>query len=104
MVATINWSDPQLMRAVFLWTGYGETNSPRRDKDFMLQNFGEDSERWLAVVESLADEFYESNASFEAADIQEMWRMVIADFKEKYPSVPEDIAKAFAWCFTFDNR
>lgn len=104
MDTVIDWNDPQLTKAVLLWTGYGKANTPCRNKDSVLQHFGADAARWLSLIEFLADKFYESNASIEAADMQEMWRIAIDDFKKKYHDVPEDVAKAFAWCYTFDNR
>ena len=58
----------------------------------------------MTAVEALADEFYESDANMKAANTEDMWLMAIDDIKKKYPNVPEDIAQAFAWRYTFDNR
>jgi len=104
MVKVDNWQDPQLMEALLIWTGYGESMAPRRDNSMVIQRFGPDAARWIALIESLVDDFYESKANFEAADMPEMWAMAIADFKAKYPEVPEEITKALAWCYTFDYR
>jgi hypothetical protein len=104
MVKVDNWHDPQLTEAVLVWTGYGESTAPRRDHLLVEQRFGTEAVKWKAVIESLVDEFYESGANFEAADMQEMWRKAISDFKKKHPDAPEEIAKALAWCYTFDYR
>jgi hypothetical protein len=100
----MNWNDPLLAAAVLVWTGYGEANAPRRDKSFVQHRFGDDAAKWMGIVDVLADEFYESNANLRAVDMHGMWDMSIADFREKYPDVPEAVVKALAWCYTFDNR
>lgn len=104
MVKVTNWRDPQLAEAVRAWTGYGESAAPRRDKSLVEQRFGSDAAKWIALIESLVDDFYESKANMEAADLQEMWAMAISDFNRKHPDAPEAITKALAWCYTFDNR
>ncbi len=104
MVAVANWQDPGLKEAVLLWTGYGSATSPRRDKSAVQRRFGPDSPKWIALIESIADQFYESKANLEADDLPQMWTMSISDFKKRYPDAPEAITKALAWCYTFDNR
>lgn len=104
MVKVDNWKDPQLVEAFLIWTGYGDSVSPRRDYSIVMQRFGTDAAKWIALMELLADDFYKSKANFESADMQEMWSMAIADFKRIYPEAPDEIAKALAWCYTFDNR
>jgi len=104
MVKVDNWQDPLLAEAVLVWTGYGESAAPRRDKSVVAQRLGSDAAKWMSLVESIVDDFYESKANIEAADLQEMWMQAISDFKRKHSDVPEAITKALAWCYTFDNR
>lgn len=104
MVKINNWQDSQLAEAVLIWTGYGNSTAPIRDNSLVIQRFGSESDRWLALLDCLVDDFYESKANLEAVDIQEMWRMAIADFQAKHPNAPENIIKALAWCYTFDYR
>ncbi|ACX95230.1 hypothetical protein Hneap_0369 [Halothiobacillus neapolitanus c2] len=104
MVKIDDWNDPKLMEAILIWTGYGDSMSPRRDSSMVVQRFGSEATKWISLIELLEDEFYESKANFESANMQEMSAMVIADFRKKYPEVPDEITKALAWCYTFDNR
>jgi hypothetical protein len=104
MVQVDNWQDPQLVEAVLVWTGYGKSPAPRRDRLVIEQRFGSNAAKWIAAIESLVDDFYDSKANLEAADLQEMWTMAISDFKEKHHDVPDTIVKALAWCYTFDNK
>jgi len=100
----MNWQDPLLTKAVLLWTGYGNRTWPRRDKSALERRFGADSAKWIALMESIAHDFYESKAHLEARDLQEMWTMSIADFKKRHPDASDAIAKALAWCYTFDYK
>ncbi len=104
MVKIDNWNDPELTEAFLIWSGHGDSIFPRRETSMIKQRFGSEADKWSALIEILANDFYKTNANFEAENLQEMWAMSIADFKSKYPDVPDQIAEALAWCYTFDNR
>jgi len=104
MVKVDDWGDPQLIEAVLIWTGYRDRTTPCWDNSLLEQRFGADATRWLTLLESLADDFYASNAKYDAPDLQEMGVVAIRDFMQKHPDAPEEIAEAFAWCYTFDHR
>ena len=104
MVKVDNWQDPELLEAVLIWTGHGVTISPRRDTSVIERRFGVNAGKWIGLIESLVDEFYKTKANIEAEDLQEMWTIAIADFKELYPDSPDEVSEALAWCYTFDDR
>ena len=60
--------------------------------------------RLLPLIKALEDDFYRSGASLAADSLSEMTTLAIADFKRIHPELPDEIAKAFAWCYTFDFR
>lgn len=104
MVEVNDWRNPQLTEAVLVWTGYGESTMPRFDNRLVEQRFGANAAQWLTLIKALADDFYASNAKYSAPDLHEMGTMAMADFMKNHPDAPEDIAKALAWCYTFDYR
>lgn len=94
-----------LVEAVLLWTGWGEHFMPRRDETFLVRRFGmESASRLMAEINALRDDFYSSNARTVAADLPEMEKLASDDFRRSHPDIPEEIVKAFAWCYTFDFR
>jgi hypothetical protein len=99
-----NWQDPELKEAVLIWSGYGDSNFPRRDSMMVQRRFGSDANKWISTINFLVDDFYETEAERTAEDISEMWSISVADFKSKFPDAPDEITKALAWCYTFDNR
>ena len=95
----------QLVEAVLLWTGWKREMKPRRDDSTLIDRFGhERAGKLLAVIKSLEDAFYSSDAKYSAANLQEMESISIQQFKEKHPGLPDEVAKAFAWCYTFDFK
>ncbi|HEX3745318.1 MAG TPA: hypothetical protein VHW09_15345 [Bryobacteraceae bacterium] len=95
----------QLTEAVLIWTGYKKSTRPLRDNALVLQRFGpEAGAHLLAAVLHLKDEFYQSDARHVAADLPEMARLSVEQFRRKHPEVAEEIAQAFAWCYTFDFK
>jgi len=104
MVKIGNWRDPELTEAVLIWSGYGSSNFPRRGNLEVQKRFGPDANKWISTINLLVEYFYETEANMKAEDISDMWSISIADFKAKFPDVPDDITKALAWCYTFDNR
>ncbi len=96
---------PDLNDAVRLWTGYGNEMLPRRNDQLLIDKYGEQrGARLLAILKSLEDVFYSSNAHLVAADLEEMGRLAVADFKIKQSAIPDGVAQVFAWCYTFDYK
>jgi hypothetical protein len=96
---------PQLVEAVLVWTGWGREMMPRRKDSLVVDRFGaEVAARLLPAVKSLEEEFYASDARYVAADLEELERIAVADFRERHPEVADEIVKALAWCYTFDFR
>ncbi len=78
---------------------------PSQSDQRLLDRFGEDvAAKLLPLIKSLKDDFYSSNAQFVAANMLEMERLASEQFKRKHPTAPDEIVKAFAWCYTFDFR
>lgn len=105
MVKVNDWKSPLLVEAVLVWTGWGREIRPTRNVSALTNHFGaEVASELLPVIKFIADEFYATDAKYVAADLEEMERMAVTDFKMKYPSVAEEIVKALAWCYTFDFK
>lgn len=105
MVEINNLNSPQLIEAVQLWTGWGQSMIPRRSDERVVGVLGEDiAAKVLPLIKTLANDFYSSDARLVAANLQEMEKLASDHFKRKYPAVAEEIVKAFAWCYTFDFK
>ncbi len=105
MVKVNNINSPQLVEAVLLWTGWGRNAVPLRDDSLLASHFGDElASKLLKVIKSLEDDFYASDARFAAADLEEMEKLSVAEFKGKHPAVADEISKAFSWCYTFDFK
>jgi hypothetical protein len=105
MVEINNLSSAQLVEAVRLWTGWGQSMMPGRNDKRVMDRFGdEDAAKLLLLIKSLANDFYASDARLIAADLEEMNKLASEHFKRKHPTVSEEIVKAFAWCYTFDYK
>jgi len=95
---------PQLIEAVRVWTGWGQV-MPNRDDERLVKHFGaEIAARLLPLIKSLEDDFYSSDAYLVAVDLQDMGRLASEQFKQKHPTVADEIVQAFAGCYTFDYR
>lgn len=95
----------QLVEAVLVWTGWGRDAMPNRDDARVMGHFGGDvAARLLPIVKRLEDDFYQSDARLAADDLSAMATRASDDFRNKHPGVPDDIVKAFAWCYTFDFK
>jgi hypothetical protein len=100
-----NFNSPEFIEAVQLWTGWGRSVAPSRDEKRLVARFGQDAApKLLALIQSLEDDFYSSDARLVAASRQEMERLSSEQFKRKHPEIADEIAKAFAWCYTFDFK
>lgn len=104
MKGEIDWQDPQLTEAVLTWTGFRSYKMPSWDKAQVGRQLGASASRYLEILEGLAEDFYSSDAKNIAADLPQMEAMAISDFKSKHPGVPDEIARALGWCYSFDNR
>ena len=102
----INPSDfSQLIEAVLIWTGWGRSIVPQRNDILLVNNFGaETASKLKPIIKSLEDEFYSSEARNIAANLEEMGKMAAEQFKSKHPEIPDQIVKAFAWCYTYDYK
>lgn len=95
----------ELISAVCLWTGFGYTSFPSRDDRRLREHIGDDAfSNIIAKIKSLETDFYDSDANVVASDLEEMERVSIADFKKLHPGVADAIARALAWCYTYDFR
>ncbi len=100
-----NINSPQLIEAVRLWTGWGQSIMPSRSDKRLVDRFGEDvAAGLLPLIKFLEDDFYSSDARLVAANLQEMEKLASEHFRRKHPAVAEEIVKAFAWCYTFDFK
>jgi hypothetical protein len=105
MVEMNTLKSPQMIEAVRIWTGWGQGMAPNRDDARLAEQLGnQTAAEVLPLIKSLEDDFYSSNARIIASDLQEMEKLAAEDFKRKYPYVPDEIVKAFAWCYTFDFK
>ena len=105
MVEINNLSSPQLVEAVRLWTGWGQSVMPNRNDKRVVDRFGEeDAAKLLPLIKSLEDDFYASDAQLVAANLQEMEKLASEHFTRNHPTVAKEIVKAFAWCYTFDFK
>ena len=98
-------NSPQLIEAVHVWTGWGQSMSPSRSDKRLAERFGEKTAaKFLDLIKALEDDFYSSDARLVAANLQEMERQASEEFKRKHPTVADEIVKVFAWCYTFDFK
>ena len=96
---------PQFVEAVRLWVGHGENMAPSRSDKRVTDRFGNElGSKMLPVMKSLETDFYSSDARFVAPNLQEMGTMASEQFKRLHPTVPDEIVKTFAWCYTFDFK
>jgi hypothetical protein len=97
-------SDPSLLaEAVAVWTGWGQKSWPNRDDAALLDRFGAESgTALLKTLMVLKAEFYSSNAWREAPNLAAVGRTAAEEFKSKHRELPDEIAEAFAWCYTYD--
>lgn len=100
-----NLNSPQLVEAVCLWTGWGQSIMPSRNDKRLVDHFGEEvAAKLLPLIKSLEEDFYASDAQLVAVNLQEMEKLASEHFKRRHPAVAEEIVKAFAWCYTFDFK
>ncbi|QEE27993.1 hypothetical protein FTW19_08290 [Terriglobus albidus] len=94
----------QLIEAVRVWTGWGQSAMPSRSDQRLADQFGEDATKLLPLIKSLEDDFDVSDARLTAVNLEEMEKLASDQFRQKHPAVAEEIVKAFARCYTFDFK
>jgi hypothetical protein len=78
---------------------------PLRRDQTLTERFGaEVAGKLLPVVKFLEEEFYLSDAKSTAPNLSEMGELAVRDFRRRHPEMPDKIAEALAWCYTFDFR
>lgn len=94
-----------LVRAVMIWTGWGQEAKPLRNESELAKHFdSETAMKLITVITSLEDDFYSSDARYIAADLAEMEKIASDHFRKMHPEIAEEIVKAFAWCYSFDFK
>ena len=95
----------QLAKAVILWTGWGRSAVPHRDDSLLISRFGnQEATELIAKIKALEADFYSSDANLTAETLAQMNAISIEQFKRKHPELPDEIAQAFAWCYTYDHK
>ena len=95
----------EIEQAVILWTGWKKTVSPLRDDRIVIKKYGEKTGQvLLEKIKHLEDDFYKSDARFTAPNLVEMKSISMKHFMKLHPEFSIEIARAFAWCYTFDYK
>ncbi|NYI41806.1 hypothetical protein [Demequina lutea] len=95
----------EISRAAATWTGWGHTTWPTRDDAAVVEEFGAArGTELLALLRSLEEDFYTSDARIEAPDLASMGRQSSKEFRQRHPELEAEVATAFAWCYTFDFK
>jgi hypothetical protein len=98
-------SSAQLIEAVRLWAGWGQSAFPSRDENRLTNRFGRDvAIRFTSTIKLLEDDFYSSAARFTAANRREMGDIASEHFLRIHPTAAKEIVQVFAWCYTFDFK
>jgi len=101
----IDFDSSELVDAVRIWSGWGQSSWPTRDDSRLRSILGTDrAERLLPTIKQLEKDFYSSDAYLNASDLAEVGKLAQAQFRLLHPSVAEEIVDIFAWCYTFDWR
>jgi hypothetical protein len=88
-----------------IWTGWGESASPLRDDERLVDRLGVSVGLDLVpVVHQLEDEFYKSDARSTVADLAEMGRLASERFRQLHPEISKAGVDALAWCYTYDFK
>ncbi|MDQ2838907.1 MAG: hypothetical protein M3Y89_16055 [Actinomycetota bacterium] len=98
--------DPRLIsEALVLWSGWHIKSWPDRDDERVIDRYGRDAALdLLPVIHRLADEFYESDARYFAADLIEMGNQAEDRFRGLHSELTEEAVGALGWCYTFDYK
>jgi hypothetical protein len=94
----------ELKNAILVWTGRETSSFPLRDDDLVFNNFSKNGRVVLDQIKALEADFYKSDAYLRAANLIEMEQMAIQQFIAAHPDLDLEIARAFAWCYSFDYK
>ncbi|WP_369371826.1 hypothetical protein AB1046_00490 [Promicromonospora sp. Populi] len=98
-------ADGELTAAIVLWTGRECSDSPTRDSESVIRDYGDSVGRTLlARILEIEEAFYKTSAHAKVSDLAAMGEQAAADFRPKHPEVGEEAVQALAWCYTFDYR
>ena len=101
----MNLDSSVITRAIVVWLGWGRASWPERNEDSLVGEFGAAAAPdVLAEVRRLEDDFYASEASNVAPDLQTMGEQAAAEFRSKHPEVGEEAVRALAWSYTYDFK
>jgi hypothetical protein len=71
----------------------------------LAERFGaQEGARLLPILNGLADDFYTSNAARRTADLREMHKFAVEDFKRMHPEISDEAANVLASDYTYQNR
>lgn len=100
-----NVNPPELVDAVRVWTGWGQSIAPNRDDARLARRFGADvAAEFLPVIKALEESFYSSDARLVADNLQHMEKLASEQFRQTHPTVPDEVVEVLAWCYTFDFK
>ena len=93
-----------LSQAVTIWIGSSH-GFPEQYDDKVIQFFGDKKgKEILSYLKELKGEFYKSQAWLQADTWSEISQIARNDFLNKYPSIPEEVFKAFEWCYSYSYK
>jgi len=94
-----------MAQAVLYWTGYGASAYPLRQDAAITEAYPPaEAVRLTTFIHGLEEEFYRSDAHATASSLSGMGAAASTRFRRVYPDLPEIIADALAWCYTFDYK
>ena len=100
----VDLSDPDLVEAVRLWTGWRSAPFPQSNEESVTNRFG----RTRAIslmrrVHAAYEAFYESDARLWAPTAT-MGDLAAIEFMTKYPGADRQLVSALAWSYSFDYK
>ena len=105
MQESVDFDSPDLIAAIRIWSGWGQSSWPiRSDSRLTAKLEIAVAERFLPAIKRLEKDFNSSNAYLKGTDLAEVGQLAEAEFRAMHPEVAEEIAKILAWCYTFDWR
>ena len=96
---------PELIAAVRIWTGWGNSGTPSRDDARLEARFDPtESEALLSIIGRLEEDFYASPAYRTAPTLAGRVECATNDFRRLHPDVAEEIVGVLAWCYSCDSH
>lgn len=96
--------DEFLVWLVRIWTGFGSAASPVRSESMVESRIGDLAAEAMPVLLRLQSEFYSSAAYETAPSLVDAGRQARREFLDRFPGIPEEVADALEWCYTYDCR